>query len=215
MRTTPPHRALRGDSSLSPPPRWGIHSQNHYLNAQGGYFRCRGPPYIHITRPLFRRQNLVAARSDQLRADLPFVRGRRFVQRHVRPPRRYSDRPRNPYINDPDIRRAYRRGCRLSHTRQHHTIRRERPQLLGERLPPPRAQFNRVLYDHSAQLLGITGNEGARIYTHKSWEELTRFEEGGEVVSLAYGERGREIWGVSGRDVRSLSCPLSWLQPGS
>ena len=63
-------------------------------------------------------------------------------------------------------------------------------------------KINKVLYDHSAQFLGVTGNEGVRIYAHKSWEELARFEEGGEVVDLAYGEQGREIWGISGRDVR-------------
>jgi len=68
-------------------------------------------------------------------------------------------------------------------------------------------KINKVLYDHSAQLLGVTGNEGARIYAHKSWEELVRFEEGGEVVDLAYGEQGREIWGVSGRDVRIWGLP--------
>lgn len=68
-------------------------------------------------------------------------------------------------------------------------------------------KINKVLYDYSAQLLGITGNEGARIYAHKSWDELVRFEEGGEVVDLAYGEHGQEIWGVSGRDVRIWSLP--------
>ena len=66
---------------------------------------------------------------------------------------------------------------------------------------------NRVLYDYSAQFLGVAGNEGVRVYAHKSWEELTRFEEGGEVVDLAYGEQGREIWGVSGRDVRIWGLP--------
>lgn len=68
-------------------------------------------------------------------------------------------------------------------------------------------KINKVLYDYSAQLLGVTGNEGARIYAHKSWEELVRFEEGGEVVDFVYGEQGREIWGVSGRDVRIWSLP--------
>ncbi|KAF9642401.1 WD40 repeat-like protein [Thelephora ganbajun] len=63
-------------------------------------------------------------------------------------------------------------------------------------------KVNEVLDDYSAQLLGVMGNEGARIYAHRSWEELIRFEEGGEVVDLAYGEQGQEIWGVSGRDVR-------------
>ncbi|KAF9786053.1 WD40-repeat-containing domain protein [Thelephora terrestris] len=68
-------------------------------------------------------------------------------------------------------------------------------------------KINKVLYDYSAQLFGVTGNEGARIYAYKSWEELVRFEEAGEVVDLVYGEQGREIWGVSGRDVRIWGLP--------
>jgi len=68
-------------------------------------------------------------------------------------------------------------------------------------------KINKVLYDYSAQLLGVTGNEGARVFAHKSWEELVRFEEGGEVIDLAYGEHGKEIWGVSGRDVRIWGLP--------
>ena len=68
-------------------------------------------------------------------------------------------------------------------------------------------KINKVLYDYSAQLLGVTGNEGVRVYAHRSWEELVRFEEGGEVVDLAYGEHGQEIWGVSGRDVRIWGSP--------
>ena len=68
-------------------------------------------------------------------------------------------------------------------------------------------KINKVLYDYSAQLLGVAGNEGARIYAHKSWVELARFEEGGEVVDLAYGEQGQEIWGASGRDVRIWGLP--------
>lgn len=61
---------------------------------------------------------------------------------------------------------------------------------------------NKVRYDISAQLLGVAGNEGLRVFAHKTWEELVRFEEGGEIVDFAYGENGQEIWGVSGRDVR-------------
>ncbi|KAJ3558413.1 hypothetical protein NM688_g941 [Phlebia brevispora] len=66
---------------------------------------------------------------------------------------------------------------------------------------------HKVLYDHSAQLLGVAGNEGVRVFAHKTWEELVRFEEGGEVVDLAFGENGQEIWGVSGRDVRIWGLP--------
>ncbi|TFK57622.1 nuclear matrix protein NMP200 [Heliocybe sulcata] len=63
-------------------------------------------------------------------------------------------------------------------------------------------KINKVSYDLSAQLLGVAGSEGARVYAHKSWEELARFEEGGEVTDLVFGHQGKEIWGVSGREVR-------------
>lgn len=66
---------------------------------------------------------------------------------------------------------------------------------------------NKVLYDFSAQLLGVAGNEGVRVFAHKSWEELVRFEEAGDVVDLAYGHNGKEIWGTSGRDVRIWGLP--------
>lgn len=61
---------------------------------------------------------------------------------------------------------------------------------------------HKVLYDSSAQLLGVAGSEGVRVFAHKSWEELVRLEEAGDVVGLAWGAGGKEIWGVSGRDVR-------------
>ncbi|KDQ54877.1 hypothetical protein JAAARDRAFT_181593 [Jaapia argillacea MUCL 33604] len=68
-------------------------------------------------------------------------------------------------------------------------------------------KINKVTYDQSAQLLGVAGNEGARVYAHKSWEELVRFEEGGEVSDLVFGEKGAEIWGTSGREVRVWGVP--------
>ncbi|KAH9949431.1 nuclear matrix protein NMP200 [Amylocystis lapponica] len=68
-------------------------------------------------------------------------------------------------------------------------------------------RVHKVLYDVSAQLLGVAGSEGARVYAHKSWEELVRFEEGGEVTDMAYGESGKEIWGASGREVRIWGLP--------
>jgi len=63
-------------------------------------------------------------------------------------------------------------------------------------------KVHKVSYDYSAQLLGVAGNEGMRVFAHKSWEELVRFEEGGEVADFVFGADGKEIWGVSGRDVR-------------
>ncbi|KAG8991093.1 hypothetical protein FRB90_001467 [Tulasnella sp. 427] len=63
-------------------------------------------------------------------------------------------------------------------------------------------KINRIRYDPSAQWFGVAGNLDARIIAHKTWEELVRFEEGGEVVDLAFGGLGKEIWGVGGREVR-------------
>lgn len=68
-------------------------------------------------------------------------------------------------------------------------------------------KINKVLYDTSAQFLGVAGSEGARIYAHKSWDELVRFEEGGEVSDLVFGEQGKEIWAASGREVRIWGAP--------
>ncbi|KAI0706063.1 WD40-repeat-containing domain protein [Cytidiella melzeri] len=66
---------------------------------------------------------------------------------------------------------------------------------------------HKVVYDYSATLLGVAGSEGVRVFAHKTWEELVRFEEAGEVVDLAFGADGKEIWGVSGRDVRIWGLP--------
>ena len=60
----------------------------------------------------------------------------------------------------------------------------------------------RVAYDRSANLIGVAGSEGLRVFAHKSWEELVRFEEGGEVADVVFGAEGKEIWGVTGREVR-------------
>ncbi|CAL1696241.1 unnamed protein product [Somion occarium] len=68
-------------------------------------------------------------------------------------------------------------------------------------------KVNKVSYDSSAQLLGVAGTEGLRVFAHKTWEELVRFEEGGETSTLAFGQDGKEIWGVSGRDVRIWGLP--------
>lgn len=68
-------------------------------------------------------------------------------------------------------------------------------------------KVNKVSYDLSAQLLGVAGSEGARIFAHKSWEELVRFEEGGEVSDFVFGAEGKEIWGATGREVRIWGLP--------
>lgn len=68
-------------------------------------------------------------------------------------------------------------------------------------------KVNKVLYDTSAQFLGVAGNLGARVFAHKTWEELIKLDEGGEVTDLAFGEQGKEIWGTTGREVRIWGSP--------
>ncbi|RPD58365.1 WD40 repeat-like protein [Lentinus tigrinus ALCF2SS1-6] len=63
-------------------------------------------------------------------------------------------------------------------------------------------KVNKVAYDYSANLLAVAGNEGLRVFANKSWEELVRFEEGGEVSDVVFGAQSKEIWGVTGREVR-------------
>lgn len=66
---------------------------------------------------------------------------------------------------------------------------------------------HKVLYDYSARMLSVAGSDGVRVFAHKSWEELVRFEEAGDVIDLVYGVEGKEIWGASGRDVRIWGLP--------
>lgn len=66
---------------------------------------------------------------------------------------------------------------------------------------------NKVVYDYSANLLGVAGSEGVRVFAHKTREELVRFEEASDVVGLTFSANGKEIWGVSGRDVRIWGLP--------
>ncbi|KAJ7356920.1 nuclear matrix protein NMP200 [Mycena albidolilacea] len=68
-------------------------------------------------------------------------------------------------------------------------------------------KVNKVLYDTSAQFLGVAGSQGARVFAHKSWEELTRLEEGGEVSDFVFGAQGKELWGATGREVRIWGSP--------
>ncbi|KIK70432.1 hypothetical protein GYMLUDRAFT_65663 [Collybiopsis luxurians FD-317 M1] len=68
-------------------------------------------------------------------------------------------------------------------------------------------KINKVVYDVSAQYLGVAGNLGGRVFMNKTWEELVRFEEGGEMNDFVYGDMGKELWGVTGREVRIWSLP--------
>jgi pre-mRNA-processing factor 19 len=69
-------------------------------------------------------------------------------------------------------------------------------------------KVNKVLYDTSAQFLGVAGSLGARVFAHKTWEELLRLEQGGEVNDMAFGVQGKEIWGATGREIRIWGLPV-------
>lgn len=68
-------------------------------------------------------------------------------------------------------------------------------------------KVNKVSYDISANLLGVAGNEGLRVFKHKTWDQVGGFDEGGEVSDFAFGNMGREIWGATGREVRIWGAP--------
>ena len=68
-------------------------------------------------------------------------------------------------------------------------------------------KVNRVLYDTSAQFLGIAGSLGGRVFAHKTWEELLKLDEGGDMSDMVFGEQGKEIWGATGREVRIWGLP--------
>ncbi|KAJ3826033.1 nuclear matrix protein NMP200 [Lentinula raphanica] len=68
-------------------------------------------------------------------------------------------------------------------------------------------KINKVVYDVSAQFLGVAGSSGGRLFMNKSWEELIRFEEGGEMSDFVFGDMGKELWGVTGREVRIWGAP--------
>lgn len=42
---------------------------------------------------------------------------------------------------------------------------------------------------------------------NKTWEELVRFDEGGEMSDFVFGDMGKDFWGVTGREVRMWSLP--------
>ncbi|KAF8640523.1 hypothetical protein AX17_000185 [Amanita inopinata Kibby_2008] len=67
-------------------------------------------------------------------------------------------------------------------------------------------KINKVLYDVSAQFLGVAGSSGVRVFAHKSWDELLRLEDG-DVADFVFGDQGKEIWGASGREVKIWGLP--------
>ncbi|KAG8220065.1 nuclear matrix protein NMP200 [Butyriboletus roseoflavus] len=68
-------------------------------------------------------------------------------------------------------------------------------------------RISKVIYDYSANFFGVAGNEGVRLFAHKTWEELVRFEEASDVTDIVFGNQGRELWGTSGREVRIWGVP--------
>lgn len=63
-------------------------------------------------------------------------------------------------------------------------------------------KLNKLVYDPSAQFLGVAGSGGATIFAHKTWDEVVKLNDGDEVVDLQFTIDGEEIWGLSGREVR-------------
>ncbi|KAF9015045.1 WD40-repeat-containing domain protein [Cyathus striatus] len=63
-------------------------------------------------------------------------------------------------------------------------------------------KVHKVAYDFSAQYFGVAGTAGGRVFAHKTWEELIKLDEGGDMQDIAFGNNGKDIWGVTGREVR-------------
>lgn len=68
-------------------------------------------------------------------------------------------------------------------------------------------RINKVIYDYSANFFGVAGNEGVRLFAHKTWEELVRFEDASDVTDIVFGIQGKELWATSGREVRIWGVP--------
>ena len=63
-------------------------------------------------------------------------------------------------------------------------------------------KVNRVEYDSGAQYFAVAGSAGARLYAHKTWEELIKFDEDSEISDVVFGELGQEVWTTSKREVK-------------
>jgi len=65
-------------------------------------------------------------------------------------------------------------------------------------------QVNGVKYDTGSSLfLGVAGNEGLRVFRHKTWEEVVRLDSGGLALSdLDWNADATQLWATGGREVR-------------
>lgn len=70
-------------------------------------------------------------------------------------------------------------------------------------------EVSRVRYDWGAQYFAVSGNEGVRVFAHKTWQELARFDDVDQVTDVVFGERGKEIWATSRREVKIWGLPES------
>jgi len=65
-------------------------------------------------------------------------------------------------------------------------------------------QVNGVKYDTGSSLfLGVAGNDGLRVFRHKTWEEVVRLDSGGLALSdLDWNADATQLWATGGREVR-------------
>jgi len=72
-------------------------------------------------------------------------------------------------------------------------------------------QVNSVKYDTGSSLfLGVAGNEGMRIFRHKTWEELVHLNTGGLALSCVdWNSDATQLWAVGGREVRMWGPPAA------
>lgn len=65
-------------------------------------------------------------------------------------------------------------------------------------------KVNAVKYDPGSGLfLGVAGNEGLRVFRHKTWEELVRLETDGlTLTDLDWNADATQLWATGGREVR-------------
>ena len=61
----------------------------------------------------------------------------------------------------------------------------------------------------STQFFGVGRNEGHHLF--KMWDELVRFQEGGDYWLAFHCKSMKEIWGVGGREVRIWRAATSWV----
>jgi pre-mRNA-processing factor 19 len=68
-------------------------------------------------------------------------------------------------------------------------------------------KMKKVLYDTGGFFFGVAGKEGLRVFAYKTYEELRKFDDAGELSDLAFGPLGKEIWAAGGRQVRIWGPP--------